>query len=323
MAAKNRGAPAKMRPTPHPSQGQVQPKVIADAPRGTLSDPVPGERYEYPCQICEHEADATYRIDKYTGQLRWFVGSAYTNRCPRGPACLALLAEWLGVEPKELLSDPRPALIAAGGKGRRQDDSAPRRPSLGQIGGWHSRLMEQQNARVLDYLLGRGVSLEVVQRCRIGWDGRYLTFPMRGRFLKRREPRDGAQMLNLPGKDRPWPLYPRVPRDKGWALLVAGELDALCALSAGLPAVSVTLGASAWRDAWTDELCGLSVVVCFDNNEHDLAARRVRELRAAGVNACGRDLRALGLDKPKGDLSDYLNAGGDPDRLVPPGRRTR
>jgi hypothetical protein len=310
----------------------TSPTASASRQHGTLAEtdaasPNLGERIVDHFGCCDHEADATYRIDKHTGQPRWFI-SSFSARCPGGKECLKRVCEWLaelGIEvtPVDLLTDPRPALIAAGGKGSRQADEAPPRPSHGQIGGWHSRLLEQQNARVLNYLLGRGISLEIVERWQVGWDGRYLTFPMRGRFLKRRLPRDGARMLNIPGKERPWPLYPRIPRDAGRVLLAAGELDALCVLSAGVPAVSVTLGAGAWRDAWTDELRGLAVTVCFDNNESELAERRVRELRAAGLNACRLDLRTLGLTMPKGDLSDYLNAGGDPNRLMPPGRRAR
>jgi hypothetical protein len=126
-----------------------------------------------------------------------------------------------------------------------------------------------------------------------------------------------------PGKDRPWPLYPRVPREAGWVLLVAGELDALCGLSFALPAASVTLGAGHWRHAWTRALRPLPVVVCFDNGEHAFARRWVRELRAARIPASHLDLRTLGLTTAKGDLSDYLIAGGDPRRIERPDHAMR
>jgi hypothetical protein len=286
-----------------------------------------GEQLPYDCPACEHEADATYRRIRY--RARWFVGNSFSTACPGGSKCLALHVAWLaeaGIETsaEELLSDPRPALSAAGSRRQQQPDAAPPLPTRGQIDGWHSRLLEQRNSGALDYLLGRGIALEIIRRYRIGWDGRCLTFPMRGRFLKRREPHSWAQMKCWPGKDRPWPLYPRVPREHGWVLLVAGELDALCGLSSALPAASVTLGAGYWRRAWTRALRGLPVVVCFDNDEHELALaeRRVRELRAAGIRARHVDLRTLGLTTEKGDLSDYLNAGGDPGRLKPPRGRT-
>jgi hypothetical protein len=304
---------------------------VSDRSGNKLAAPVLGDRIEYECRGGgeAHQADAAYRIDKYTKRPRWFIGS-FSTRCSRGAECLRRICEWLaelGIEitAEQLLNDPRPALLAAGAKGRRQGERPPPPlPGLGFISGWHSRLLEQQNVAALNYLLGRGVSLEVIKRFRIGWDGHRLTFPMRRGLLKTREPRDGANMKCWPGKDRDWPLYPEVPRDVGWVLLVAGELDALAGISAGLPAVSVTLGASAWPDTWTQELkdADVRVLVCFDLNETVLARRRVKELRQAGIRARQLDLRNLGLTEAKGDLSDYLNGGGDPKRIKPPGRRT-
>jgi hypothetical protein len=167
------------------------------------------------------------------------------------------------------------------------------------------------------------VSLDVIRAERIGFDrdrGR-LIFPMyeRGELVaaKWREPHTGAQMRSWAGEGRAWPLYPRPDPRAGWLLLVAGELDALAARSAGLSASSVTLGAGYWRGTWTDALRGLRVVVAFDNNEREQARERVAALRAAGVSATRLSLRALGLDTAKGDVTDYLRAGGDPARLRP------
>ncbi len=96
-------------------------------------------------------------------------------------------------------------------------------------------------------------------------------------------------------------------------LLVEGELDALCGLSVGLPTCSITLGVGTWRDAWLDDLRGLRVGVCFDNDAQRAAMKRVATLQAAGIDAYRVRLpRRIG---PKGDLSDYLNQGGDPERL--------
>jgi hypothetical protein len=159
----------------------------------------------------------------------------------------------------------------------------------------------------------------------IGWGteprGRSaLVFPMfdgQGSIVaaKWRFPRGRVQMRSWPGTGRLWPLYPPLEDDWPWVLIVAGELDALRARSAGLPAASVTLGADTWRDDWTEELRGRFVVVCFDNNEGTLAHGRVRALSKAGVDAARLDLRTLGVTGAKADLSDYLNAGGSPVRV--------
>jgi len=257
-------------------------------------------------------------------------GSAGANYAPRGDgqgwfvscwACDVSGGEWLRLVAAEvgasgggdLLANPAihlaPYVIGSAGadSGRRA-----KLPSAGRVAGWASRLHSE--AEPLEWLTeARGISFDVIEAARIGWDGDRLIFPMlwHGKVVaaKHRLPLDGAQMMAWPGRDRAWPLYPQ-PRCSGWVLLVAGELDALRARSAGLPAVSVTLGAGHWREEWTAALRGRRVVVCFDNNERAIARRRVRELRRGGVRATRLDLRKLGLDEPKGDLSDYLNNGG-------------
>ena len=153
-----------------------------------------------------------------------------------------------------------------------------------------------------------------------------LTFPMYGvvgelvAYKVRRPGRD--QMLSVGGKGRAWPLYPW-PANAARAPLVvcAGELDALCALSHGLDACSVTLGAGTWREGWTSAVRNREVVVCFDNGEQAHARRVRRLLSASGVKARKVSLRSLGLRKANGDLSDYLLGGGDPADLLSLRRR--
>lgn len=197
-------------------------------------------------------------------------------------------------------SSPRPGVLAL-------------LPEADEIRRWRNALRRASDARA--YLTEeRQIGRRELEMNWVGWDGDQLIFPMfRGAELvafKTREPRPGAQMWNCRGKSRPWPLYPEPQPDDEWILLVAGELDALRGRSAGLPACSVTLGAGTWRPDWTDALRGRRVVVCFDNNEAELARRRAEQLRAAGIRARRLDLRRLGLKTAKGDLSDYLNGGG-------------
>ena len=119
-------------------------------------------------------------------------------------------------------------------------------------------------------------------------------------------------MLNCPGSGRPWPLYPWLPEGE-FVILVEGELDALCGITHGLPVVSVPLGVGTWRERWADALAGRRVAVCFDNDAERFARARVRDLRVAGIDAYRLRLpRSLG---PKGDLSDFLLRGGDPNWL--------
>lgn len=95
---------------------------------------------------------------------------------------------------------------------------------------------------------------------------------------KTRQPGDGQQMRAVAGAGRPWPIYlGDWEPEEDWWLLTGGELDALRARSAGLPAVSMPLGVSNWRDEWADALRGRRVVVCFDVGEEKFAEARADE----------------------------------------------
>lgn len=97
--------------------------------------------------------------------------------------------------------------------------------------------------------------------------------------------------------------------------IVEGEKDAdrLCAL--GLVATTNAGGAGKWRDEFCEVLRGRCVVIIPDNDEpgRDHAARVAQSLR--GVAADVRVLSLPGLPS-KGDVSDWLDAGGLVDELL-------
>jgi hypothetical protein len=273
----------------------------------TSATPKLGTRIDYRESCCDAAGDATFTAT-YNGP-DWLIGSR-SLRCPGGGRCLARLGSALGIGEGATKEQIVSALKARGRKSRRA--GAQPLPSVEQINEWHERLLKSSGP--LRYLTRRrGLTLDVIEAATIGWDGSRLVFPMFDgdalAVVKTRAPRAGAQMRSWPGKDRDWPLYPADVPD-GWVLLVAGELDALRARSAGLPGVSVTCGAGYWRDEWTAPLMGRRVVVAFDNNEVEQARACVARLRAAGIKAHRLSLRKLGLRTAKGDLSDYLNNGG-------------
>lgn len=214
----------------------------------------------------------------------------------------------------------------AAGPGQRRASSVPL-PSEDQIAAWMDKLWTDAGRQARRWLVReRGVSLDVIEAARIGWDRHRLILPMYGEggrlvAVKWRMPDALSKTRSWSGQGRAWPLYPGcedVAAVYGWVLLLAGDLDALAARSADLPGVSVTCGAGTWREGWTEQLRGARVVVCFDNNEAKEARERVAVLKAAGIRARRLDLRRLGLADEKGDVSDYLSSGGDPARLRRP-----
>lgn len=275
------------------------------------NQPALGTRYAFTCPVCgDGNADATLKKNR-EGAPEWFVG-CFSWKCATNRRYLGDLGEALGIgrgaSKPELAAAVRATAVQRLGSARREA-----LPSDAKVAGWSAALLSSGDP--MAYLTStRRLSLGVIRSARIGWDQQSLVFPMyhHGRVIaaKRRLPRQGAQMKAWAGRGRPWPLYPEPDPTRGWTLLVAGELDALAARSAGLPASSVTLGAGHWRAQWTDDLRDLVVVVCFDTNEGDAACGRLNGLLDAGVRAALLDLRDLGLYAPKGDLTDYFAAGG-------------
>ena len=88
-----------------------------------------------------------------------------------------------------------------------------------------------------------------------------------------------------------------------------GEKDCDRLVSLGLVATTNAMGAGNWRDEYNDHLRGRDVVVLADND--DTGRRHVRKVAdsLAGVAASVKILELPGLP-PKGDVSDWLDAGG-------------
>jgi DNA primase len=92
-------------------------------------------------------------------------------------------------------------------------------------------------------------------------------------------------------------LYPALGPERS-ILLCEGELDALAARSAGIPACSVTLGVSRWLPEWTTTLARRRVAICFDVGAEEVAESRAALLRTA---------RVIQLEGPDGyDITDFL-----------------
>lgn len=283
-----------------------------------LASPVQvGTRYGYSCPFCGKNANAAYKLDQL-GDPEWFVG-CWTADCDG--RYLPTLAVALGLDAGSPKAQIAAAIRRLGRPASRRDEPL---PSAQQLRWWREELWSKHGAEACEWLVrDRLVSLDVVRAAKLGWDRSKarVVFPMYsgsalvGAKWRKLGSGPGIQMRSWAGEGREWPLYP-APKGRS-VLLVAGELDALAARSAGLPATSVTLGAGHWEDRWTRELRGRRVVVCFDVNETEQARQRIAALRDAGISARRLDLASLGVDKPKGDVTDYLRAGGDATRLRP------
>ncbi|GAH25727.1 unnamed protein product, partial [marine sediment metagenome] len=106
--------------------------------------------------------------------------------------------------------------------------------------------------------------------------------------------------------------------DELW--LCEGELDTLCAISNGLPAVSVTGGAGSWKDDFTPLFKGKTVYIVYDCDE---AGRKGSEKIASTLHgvACVKVID-LGLENGEDLTNWFVDYGRNKEELREEAKRT-
>lgn len=133
--------------------------------------------------------------------------------------------------------------------------------------------------RILEYLTKqRGLSKEIIERYEIGWDGKSITIPVRGKdgrylyYKRRQDPAKDSESNSaryLFPKGAIAELFGResIEGDNDYAVITEGEFDCLCLIDRGIPAVSGTAGVSTFKQEWIEEItCMPNIYVCFDND---------------------------------------------------------
>jgi len=131
------------------------------------------------------------------------------------------------------------------------------------------------------------------------------------KFTQRRPDGNGGWAWNLKGVERVlFNLPDLVARTSETVYVVEGEKDANRLVSLGLLATTNSGGAGKWRDDYNAVLRDRDVVVLPDNDEPGL---RHAEQVAESLRGIARSVRVVVLPGlgPKGDVSDWLAAGGD------------
>jgi hypothetical protein len=136
-------------------------------------------------------------------------------------------------------------------------------------------------------------------------------------FRQRRPDGNGGWTWNMQGAPR---VIYRLPEVKDAiaggdpVYVVEGEKDVDALWRIGIPATCNVAGAGKWRDEDSAFLAGADVVVCPD---HDEPGRRHADLVARSLAGIAARVRVLHLPNlpDKGDVSDWLDAGGTADAL--------
>ena len=95
--------------------------------------------------------------------------------------------------------------------------------------------------------------------------------------------------------------------------LVEGEKDADRLAGLGITATTAPMGANKWRSEYSDLLTGKHIAILADN---DAPGQRHAETVAGALQDRAASVRVLTpSDRPRGDVSDWLDAGGTAEQL--------
>lgn len=211
-------------------------------------------------------------------------------------------------------------------RSKRQAESSKPKAELSEakVKSWHDRLRADRHH--LGYLLEkRGLTKEVISQYQIGFEqpAQRYTIPVRdaeGRLVNVRRYKPEAalseKLWNLTGYGSPPTLFPMsVLQDSKEIFVVEGEMDALAALSHGLPAVSGTGGALRWDVGWGKLFAGMDVILCYDNDNEGIKGAKKAALNIRKFANSVVILPAL-LPEPKSDLTDWFLAGHNVEELA-------
>lgn len=136
-------------------------------------------------------------------------------------------------------------------------------------------------------------------------------------FRQRRKGADGAWSWSIEGVELVPYRLPEIVEAVSMGrrvFVVEGEKDADVLAEMGYPATTNPMGAGKWRDAFSKHLNGADVVILPDNDE---PGRMHAEHVATSLYAENCTVKIVELPgvPEKGDVSDWLAAGGDLDEL--------
>ncbi len=138
------------------------------------------------------------------------------------------------------------------------------------------------------------------------------------RFFQRRPNGRGGWINGLKGVK---PVLYRLPEvvaaveAGGTVFTPEGEKDVNNLARLGLAATTSPMGAGKWRSSYNEALAGANVVVLPDNDEPGYKHAQDVAKNLHGVAASVKVLELPGLPE-KGDVTDWLNAGGTKDELL-------
>ncbi len=166
--------------------------------------------------------------------------------------------------------------------------------------------------RIRTYLNQRCIPDEVINKFKIGWDGKAITIPIYNIknefiFFKYRKDPEGqgdAKYWYDPGTEAE--LYGYENIEEHFVILCEGELDRLVLESKGIPAITSTGGAGTFKKEWVAYLENIpNLYICYDRDDAGLknAQKVLENLPKAKCIFLSK------LPEGKKDITDFFVAG--------------
>lgn len=143
----------------------------------------------------------------------------------------------------------------------------------------------------------------------------YEAIRMDPKDFRQRRPNGNGWDWSLGDVRRVLYALPELLKSKGIVFVVEGEKDVETMNAMGFPATTGAGGAGKWRDEYSASLRGRRVIVLPDNDEPGRKHAEQVASSLTGVAAAVRVVRLPGLP-PKGDVSNWVEAGGTREKLL-------
>lgn len=185
---------------------------------------------------------------------------------------------------------------------------------------YHSSLTPE----IIKYLNDRGISKEVIDRCKIGYGNFYgsywIAIPIKDRegnyvYLKlRQDPKYGNKKITWPSGEAQIYEWDDVITSTGKILIAEGEMDALLMKSRNINCISSTHGAGTFKEDWLEHFSKeLAYYICYDND--DAGREGAQKVASTLYKNDFRNIHIITLPETvgeKGDLGDYISRLGLP-----------
>lgn len=134
-------------------------------------------------------------------------------------------------------------------------------------------------------------------------------------FRQRRPGPDGGWSWSVPASERILFNLPAVKASSKTIVIVEGEKDVEALAGLGIVATCNPGGAGKWEPQFTAALAGRDILILPDNDE---AGEKHLDLVGRSLTGVARSIKVLRLPDlpPKGDVSDWVYAGGTRDLLA-------